>query len=369
MNILMLSWRGPNHPNAGGAEVVTLEHLKAWANAGHQVFWFTSGTPNLPAQEIIDQIHIIRRGFQILQVQFEAVLWYFFSPHPKFDLVVDQFHGIPFFTPLFVRSKKLAFIHEVAKEVWWINHLRFPVNLLFGAIGFFLEPLIFKLFYRNIGFFTVSQSTKDDLINWSIPPSHIHIIPNGVTALPVKYAKEKEPTVVYLGAIAKDKGIEDALAAFSLMRKIDPQWKFWVVGKGEDKYLNSLHVPDYVKFWGFVDQQKKFELLARAHVMLNPSVREGWGLVNIEANSVGTPVVAYDVPGCRDSIQDRITGFLCPLRDTSCLANFAQNLIENNSLYSQISTSAKSWSKEFTWEKSTRLSLKLLENIKHATKK
>ncbi|TSC88424.1 MAG: Glycosyl transferase family protein [Microgenomates group bacterium Gr01-1014_16] len=353
----MLSWRGPRHPNAGGAEIVTLEHLKAWANAGHQVFWFTSGTPSLPPEEIIDQIHIIRRGFQILQVQLEAVLWYLFSPHPKFDLVVDQFHGIPFFTPLFVRTKKLAFIHEVAKEVWWINHLRFPVNYLFGAIGFFLEPFIFKLFYRRIPFFTVSQSTKNDLVDWSIPPSHIHIIPNGVISLPANFPKEKKPTVIFLGAIAKDKGIEDALVA------IRPQWQFWVVGKGEDKYLSSLQIPQNVKFWGFVDEHKKFELLARAHVMLNPSVREGWGLVNIEANSVGTPVVAYDVPGCRDSIKHQITGFLCPKGDIICLSQTITKLIRDQSLYRQISTSAKSWSKEFTWDKSTHLSLKLIENI------
>ena len=345
MNILMLSWRGPNHPNAGGAEVVTHEYLKAWAKAGHQVFWFTSSVPSLPPLEVIDQIHVIRKGFQILQVQFEAILWYLFSPHPKFDLVIDQFHGIPFFTPLFVPAKKLAFIHEVAKEVWWINHLRFPFNYLFGAIGYIIEPFIFKLLYRRLPFLTVSQSTQDDLIHWSIPPSNIHVIPNGVTTQPVKFSKEKTPTIIYCGAIAKDKGIQDALVTFSLLQSVHPNWQFWVVGKGEDKYLNSLHLPHNVKFWGFVNDSKKFELLARAHVMLNPSVREGWGLVNIEANSVGTPVVAYAVPGCRDSVKHFITGLLCPFKDTSCLADSVRNLITNKPLYSRISTAAKSWSK------------------------
>ncbi len=363
MNILMFSWRGPNHPNAGGAEIVTFEHLKAWAAAGHNVTLFTSATPDLPRLERLDKVQIIRRGQQLVTVQLHALFWYVFGHHPKYDLVVDQFHGLPFFTPLFVPAKKLAFIHEVAKEVWWINHLRFPINYLFGAIGFFLEHLIFKLFYRRIPFFTVSQSTKDDLVNWFIPPSNIHIIPSGVITLPADFPKEKNPTVIFLGAVAKDKGIEDALFAFSLILKTNPQYQFWVVGKGEDKYLNSLRVPDNVKFWGFVNERHKFELLARAHVMLNPSVREGWGLVNIEANSVGTPVVAYDVPGCRDSIQDQVTGLLCPFKDIHCLAGSVQSLIENKSLYSRISTSAKSWSKQFTWAKSTPLSLALIDRI------
>lgn len=373
MNILIFSWRGPKHPNYGGAEIVTHEHAKAWANNGHQVYWFTSGTPNLPPEETIDQIHIVRRGFQILQVQFAAIIWYFFSPHPKFDLVVDQFHGIPFFTPLFIRAKKLAFIHEVAKEVWWVNHLLFPINYIFGAAGFISEPLIFRLFYRHVPFLTVSQSTKQDLIKWSIPASNIYIIPNGVTTLPTKFTKEKTPTVIFLGAIAQDKGIKDTLFAFSHIVKLHPQWQLWVIGKSEpiyqaklDKLSLQLGINSRLKFWGFVSERKKFELLARAHVMLNPSAREGWGLVNIEANSVGTPVIAYDVPGCRDSIQDRITGFLCPKGDISCLVETCVRLVSDSKLYGKMSAQAKKWSRQFSWAKSASLSLKLIETL-HTT--
>ena len=42
MNILILNWRDPKHPNAGGAEIVTREHAKAWNKAGHSVTWFSS---------------------------------------------------------------------------------------------------------------------------------------------------------------------------------------------------------------------------------------------------------------------------------------------------------------------------------------
>ncbi|KKU03504.1 MAG: Glycosyl transferase group 1 [Candidatus Amesbacteria bacterium GW2011_GWB1_47_26] len=367
----MLSWRGPGHPNYGGAEISTYHHIRAWVKAGHQVYWFTSSVLHSPSEETIDGVHIIRRGFQILQVQFAAVIWYFFSPHPKFDLVVDQFHGIPFFTPLFVRSKKLAFIHEVAKEVWWINHLRFPANYIFGTAGFISEPLIFRLFYRHIPFFTVSQSTKQDLIKWSIPASNIYIIPNGTTTLPAKFAKEKTPTVIFLGAVAHDKGIEDTLFAFSYIIKLHPQWRLWIVGKSEPTYQAKLDelglhlgINSRLKFWGFVNQRKKFELLAKAHVMLNPSIREGWGLVNIEANSVGTPVVAYDVPGCRDSIQNGTTGLLCPKGDISCLAKTCVRLVSDNKLYEKTSAQAKKWSLQFSWAKSASLSLKLIETLR-----
>ncbi len=369
----MLSWRGPGHPNYGGAEIVSHEHAKAWVAAGHQVTLFTSYFPGVPQEEFVDGVKIIRSGNQLITIQLAAMYWYLFGRHSKYDLVIDQFHGIPFFTPLFVRTKKLAFIHEVAKEVWWINHLRFPINYIFGTAGFISEPLIFRFFYRHIPFFTVSQSTKQDLIKWSIPASNIHIIPNGVTTLPAKFAKEKIPTVIFLGAIAQDKGIEDTLFAFSHIVKLHPQWRLWVVGKSEPTYQAKLDelglhlgINSRLKFWGFANEPKKFELLSRANVMLNPSAREGWGLVNIEANSVGTPVVAYDVPGCRDSIQDQITGFLCPKGDISCLAKTCVRLVSDNKLYEKMSAQAIKWSQQFSWTKSTSISLKLIETL-HTT--
>ncbi len=362
MNILMFSWRGPGHPNFGGAEIATHEHAKAWVKAGHSVTLFTSSVPNLLQRETIDGVEIIRKGNQLISVQLHALFWYLFNNHPKYDLVVDQFHGIPFFTPLFVRTKKMAFIHEVAKEVWWTNHLSFPARYILGCLGYLFEPLIF-LFYRNTPFLTVSQSTKNDLINWSIPSSNIHIVQNGKTTLFVKYDKEKTPTLIFLGAIAKDKGIEDALAAFSLILTSNPHWQLWVVGKGERKYLESLIIPENVKFWGFVEEQKKFELLAKAHLMINPSRREGWGLVNIEANSVGTPVVAYDVAGCRDSIKNGVTGYLCPKSNVPCLAETCVQLIRDDKLYERISGQALAWSKTFSWDKSTLESLNLLHKI------
>lgn len=362
MNILIFSWRGPRHPNFGGAEIVTHEHAKAWVKSGHNVTLFTSAIPGWLPVEIIDGVKIIRQGNQIISVQFAAIKWYLFDNRTKFDLVIDQFHGIPFFTPLFVRTKKLAFIHEVAREVWWTNHLSFPIKYIYAFIGYFIEPLCFLL-YQRTRFLTVSDSTKADLIRLLIPAKNITVIYNGVNTLPVRTQKEKLPTLIYLGAIAQDKGIEEALSAFSLTLKKNPQWQFWVVGKGENKYLSRLIVPNNVKFFGFVDEQKKFELLARAHVMLNPSHREGWGLVNIEANSVGTPVVAYNVPGCRDSIQDGTTGFLCPKNNISCLVDNCIRLMKEDKLYKDISTNAKKWASKFSWEKATMESLSLIQII------
>ena len=208
MNILILSWRGTGHPNAGGAEISTHEHAKAWVKDGYSVTLFTSFYKGAKSEEKIDGVNIIRRGDQFFSVHWEAFKWYCFGHHQKFDLVVDQFHGVPFFTPLYVRVKKLGFIHEVTKEVWNLNQWPFPFNFIVAILGRTLEPLVFKL-YQNTYFMTVSESTKKDLIGWGMPEKNITIIHNGIYIHRFKKLPNKElkKTLIYLGALAKDKGI------------------------------------------------------------------------------------------------------------------------------------------------------------------
>ncbi|MFH1827546.1 MAG: glycosyltransferase family 4 protein, partial [bacterium] len=307
MNILVLSWRDPKHPLAGGAEQVMHEHMKGWVRAGHKVTLFSSKFKNALKKEKLDGITILRKGDQFIGVKVQA-FFFWKENKEKFDLVVDQFHGIPFFTPLYVKKPKLAVLQEVAREVWFMNELPFPFNWLIGFMGYIFEPFIFLL-YKNISFMVGSKSAKEDLLTMKIPFNNINIVPHGVIVEKFKTVPKKErvKTICFLGALAKDKGIEDALKSFSILNS-KGKFNFWVIGRGSPEYKTYLltlcekyGIIDRVKFWDYVDNKKKFELLARAHVLVNPSAREGWGLVNIEANSVGTPVISYKSVGLIDS--------------------------------------------------------------------
>lgn len=373
MNILILSWRGPKHPNAGGAEISTHEHAKGWVKAGHDVTLFTSAFVGYREKEVIDGVKIKRCGRQMFGVQWEAFKWYLLGKHPKFDLVIDQFHGIPFFTPLYVRIKKLGFIHETAKEVWRLNSWRAPLNLLPAIFGTFLEPFIFRLLYINVPFMTVSDSTKEDLVEWGIPQKQITVIFNGLS-IPktIKVFKnEEKKTLIFLGVLTKDKGIEDVLKVFGLINQTkQEEWQFWVVGKADPEYLRRLKlqskklgIDKWIKFWGFVSDEKKFELLSKSRIAINPSVREGWGLVVIEAASAGTPTVAFNVPGLRDSIINNETGIICSENTVENLARATLMLINDAKKYKRMSRNAVIWSKKFSWKKSAKISLMLINNL------
>lgn len=373
MKILVFSWRGPRHPLAGGAEQVMHEHMKGWVAAGHEVTLFTSRLAGSPLAAQIDGITIVRSGYQYLGVQL-AGFWYYLKNRSEFDFVVDQFHGIPFFTPLFSRKPKLAVIQEVAREVWFLNPFPTPLKQMVGVIGYIIEPLVYQL-YRTTSFMTGSQSAKDELAGYGISKKNITVVPHGIKLYPTsrkdaKGEKEKSKTILFLGRLTPDKGIEDALGAFSILRK-KGRYQFWIVGRAETKeYMDKLLVlcshlglDKKVKFWGHVSEGKKYELLSRAHLLVNPSVREGWGLVNIEANSVGSPVVAYPSQGLVDSVKDGVSGVLTKTKTAQALAWETERTLGNKKLYNKLARGAREWGSQFNWEVSKKKSLELIEKM------
>ena len=97
--------------------------------------------------------------------------------------------------------------------------------------------------------------------------------------------------------------------------------------------------------------------------MLNPSVREGWGLVNIEAAWCGTPVVGYRVPGVKDSVVQDKTGILVDKNDTKVAAQAIIDLAADEKRYMSLSENSRKWAKKFSWKKAGEQSLELIKSI------
>src|SRR3989344_5103060 len=115
MRILILNWRDIKHPLAGGAEIATHEHAKEWVRRGHEVTQFSSSIKGESAFDTIDGVKIIRRGNHYT-VHIRAFFYYIMNLRQKIDLVVDEFHFIPFFTPLYVSKKKMELFMKQQKR-------------------------------------------------------------------------------------------------------------------------------------------------------------------------------------------------------------------------------------------------------------
>jgi glycosyltransferase involved in cell wall biosynthesis len=288
MHILILNWRDTKNHASGGAEISLLNHVQYWQTKGVEITWVSSHFPGGKKDEVIDGIRYIRLGSHY--TVHIRTFWYVITGNLKgIDVVIDAFHFIPYFSPLYLnKCKIIALINEPAKNAWFKN-IWFPLSLL----GYLLEPLFF-IPYRNKQFITSSQTIATELEKYHLTKEQIVIIPHG-TELPdnkVLPKKSKNPVIIFLAQLSPDKGIEDAIQAFVSVKKKRKDSEFWIVGKAkDDQYLEklkqlvkSLHLSSQVTFLGFISKQKKFDVLAKSWVLVHPSIREGWGLNVIEAN-------------------------------------------------------------------------------------
>ncbi len=268
----------------------------------------------------------------------------------NFDVVVDEINTIPFFTPLWADIPVVAFIHQLAREVWWYES-PFPLS----ALGFFAEPLYLRA-YRRVPAITVSESTKLDLTNLGFV-GPMTVLPEGLEPLTVSsVTRPAHPTFLYAGRLAPSKRVSDVIRAFAAFDKSSDRGELRLLGDGRPEYIRALHklardlgVSERVRFLGRISRERKHMEMAGAHMLLLASAREGWGLVVIEANAFGTPAVAYDVPGLRDSIRHEKTGLLVR-PSPEALAGSMIRLWSDSSLYERLATGAKAWSVTFSFE-------------------
>jgi glycosyltransferase involved in cell wall biosynthesis len=115
-----------------------------------------------------------------------------------------------------------------------------------------------------------------------------------------------------------------------------------------------------ITIFGRQTSSKKLELMSRAHVLLVPGVREGWGLVVTEASAMGTPSVAYDVAGLRDSVVDGVTGKLVAKDDHLGMALETIELINDHIKRKTFAKNGMENAKQFKWETTTTSLLQIL---------
>jgi len=358
LRILFVNWRDIRHPDAGGAETWTHEVARRWVTAGHQVSLLTSGFKGAKAVETIDGVRVRRRG-RLRNGSFHLLAQRELARLRGVDVVVDEINTLPFFTPLSRPARLVvALVHQTAREVW-SEELPRPL----AAFGRWAEPKLLRL-YRDVPVVTVSESTRDDLDGIGL--EHVHVIHGGRDSPPPSaraLPKEDVPTFLFVGRLERNKRPDHALEAFRSIADALPEARLWIIGRGRLEEKLRRNLPPGAEMLGYVSRTHLYECMARAHCLLVPSVREGWGLVVIEANSVGTPAVGYDVAGIRDSIRHGSTGLLVKPGRPGRLAEEAVRLVANPRLYDCLRTSALEWSGRFSWDSTAEELLEWLKEL------
>jgi glycosyltransferase involved in cell wall biosynthesis len=344
MRVLWFNWRDIKHPEAGGAELFTHEVMLRLVKRGYDMTLYCAEFLNSPKTENIDGVEIIRDGGKYSV--YNKAKNYYKKHGNNYDLVIDEVNTRPFLTPKFVKGKPILALYHSLTRRGWFHETFFPINY----IGYYYLERKWLSYYKDVMTVTVSNSSKEGLESMGL--KKILIVPEGVSVTPLSRVpvKASTPLIVFVGRLKRHKLPQHAIEAFTIIKKEVPSAKLWIIGEGYlRKELEKLGVKD-VTFLGHVKDELKFDILRQAHLILVPATLEGWGLVVTESNAMGTPAVAYDVAGLRDSIIDGKTGILVKDNSPESLARSAISLLNDPDTLSELSFNALSFSRNFSWD-------------------
>lgn len=354
LDLLLLNWQDRENPQAGGAEVHLHEIFGRLAARGHRVTLLCSGWKGAPARTRLDGIEVHRVGGRH-SFAWKAVPYFRQALRDRpFDLVVEDINKIPLYAPLWAPAPVVALV----PHLFGSTAFREAPLALAAAVWLSERPLPWA--YRRVPVQVISRSTAEDLVARGVPRENITVIHPGVD--PERFRpdlgvpKFESPVFVYVGRIKRYKGLETVLDAVARLVQVGESVYFIVAGKGDHEPALRAAVArrglsTVVEFRGYIPEGEKVDLLRRAWAAIYPSPKEGWGITNIEAAACGTPVLASDSPGLRDSVAHGVSGLLVPHAEADALADAMERIIWEPGLRERLSRGALEFAKGFSWDR------------------
>ena len=164
-----------------------------------------------------------------------------------------------------------------------------------------------------------------------VPEQRVEVLPNGIDCKPfgavptVRSSQERPLKLVYIGRVAREKGLYETLQGMRLARELGADTRLVIGGSGAEvgrlrRYAQALGIASRVTFAGPVFGADKVKLLAGADVMMLPSYSEGLPYALLEGMAAGIPVIATPVGAIPDVVTEGTHGHLVPVRDGKAIA-------------------------------------------------
>ncbi len=347
--IHVLAWRDLVDIEAGGSEVHAAKILSIWAEAGLDVTMRTSYAQGHPYEGTRDGYRIVRKHGRFMVFP-TAVLSELAGAHGPRDGLVEIWNGVPFLTPLWARGPKIAFVHHVHRDMWDM-----VLEDRLAKAGKFFEHRIAPPLYRRTPIVTLSRSSRDELIDYlGLRPQQITVVPPGIDErFTPGEEKSPYPLVVAVGRLMPSKRFDELLRVSAEVKESVPDLQLVIVGDGYerpelDAQIAGLDAGDWVRMAGKVSDEELVSLYRRAWAVASASVAEGWGMTLTEAAACGTPAVATDIAGHRDSVSPGRSGLLA--ESSRALVRDLTAVLSDEALRSELSDGALAHAATLTWE-------------------
>jgi glycosyltransferase involved in cell wall biosynthesis len=350
MRVLLVNWQDRTNPQAGGAEIHLHEIFGRLAARGHEVRMLCGGWPGCPPTATLDGIRVHRVG---TRYTFPFVARRAHDAHfaKTYDILVEDINKVPLFSPRWATAPVIALVpHLFGSTVFQ----EAPLPL---AAAVWLAERPIGMVYRHTDFHAISESTADDLVQRGIRRELIRVIYPGIDTAyftPIPDSRLPNPSFAYLGRLKRYKGVDLVIRAFAKAQV--PGGVLEVAGTGDhrpalERLAASLDLGPRVTFLGRISETEKLSLLRRSWALAFASPKEGWGITNLEAAACGTPVIASDSPGLRESVRDGASGFLVPHGDLDAMARVMSRLAAAPDLVRSLGRQAREFACTFSWER------------------
>lgn len=367
MRILVVNWLDRENPRAGGAEIHLHETFGRLAARGHAVTVLASGWTGCAARAELDGMEVHRTGTR-LGFSVAAPRYFHRALRRRgFDVVVEDLNKVPVFTPWWGGGAPTALL----------------VHHLFGATAFqaasppvalatvLLESAVPRA-YRDVPVIAVSEGTRYDLVGRGVDASRVTVVHNGIDLERFRPASPGErfgePTLVFVGRLNRYKRLDLVIRAVRALADRGLGVRLLVAGAGAqreslERLAERLGVAGRVDFLGFVTEEKKVEILRKSWIHVLTSAKEGWGITNIEAAACGTPTVASDAPGLRESVVPERTGLLVRHGDVDGLVSALTDLLTRDERRARMSIEARRFAEGFSWDAAADGVERVLERV------
>jgi glycosyltransferase involved in cell wall biosynthesis len=365
VRVLVVNWQDRTNPQAGGAEVHLHEIFGRLAARGHTVSLLVSGYAGAAPRATVDGMEVHRVGSRNTFNLF-CPGYYRRELAGRSDVVVEDLNKVPVFAPLWAREPLVLLVHHLFGATAFRE-----ASAPFAAATWLLERPIGRL-YRGVPVESVSESTADDLVARGLRRRDVTVIHNGVDPgffhPDPSVARAAEPTFLFVGRLKRYKQVDLALEAVARLRDEGTDVRLAIAGRGDDEprlraVVDRLKIGDRVAFEGFVSEERKRALLRSAWATVLPSPKEGWGITNVEAAACGTPAVASDSPGLRESVVHGRTGLLVPHGDVPALAEALRSLAASPARVEALGRGALEFAQDFTWDRAADLTERHLQGV------
>ena len=350
MRILHLIYDDPANRWCGGGGAIRAFEINKRIAREHEVIVVTGKFPG-SKNEKIDNINFIRvgslRSYLLSRISYSIFVPFLLKKHTP-DIIINDFSVFsPVFCEFFTSTPVVnSFYHFVGKHA-------FKKYSIFGLIPYFAEKILLKI---SKNFITISPSVTKILEERIEEDRQIRCISTGVSDDLFNSQNTDGEYVAYMGRIdIYMKGIDILLKAYS---GINSNLKLKIAGIGKQKdidklknMIEELSLNEKVEFLGNLSERDKIDYLRKSLFVVMPSRFEGWGIVAIEAQACGKPVIGTDIPGLRDAIRNGITGLLVKPEDPIALRDAINELISDAGKREKLSMEGKEWAKNFKWDK------------------